>query len=176
MNRDRGTPMGLVATMKVLPAAAFRRHKKDLTKLKNGTEGPSFELDKAWLEFHTALRKKPKPLSLAISGDSPAYGKVEGGLVRAADARPLTDEELEDESLDEEQDDFYLGYASPGLVTKLEKALAKLSEEDLFAAIKTAGWPCRKGDQKYYRFALDAMRKAYRAAAKKGDALEILIT
>lgn len=168
--------MGLIACMKVVPAEAFNRHKKDLTKLDGAAKEPSFNLDKAWLEFHTALREGPKPLCLMISGDSPAYGKLEGGLVRAAGAVPLTDEELEDESLDEEQDDFYLGYASPGLVKKVVEALPKLSEEKLFAAIKAAGWPCRKGDQKYYRFALVEMRKAYRAAAKNGDALEILIT
>lgn len=165
--------MGLVASLEVVPAAAFKRHKRALEKLEVPAGAPSFSLDKAWLQFHTTLRAMPRPFCLAISGDHAAYGRLEGGLVRAQGEEPSDDE---DETEDEMGDDFYLGYASPALVQKVDQALRKLTEEKMLAAVKAAGWSLGTGGKKYYGTAFQELKKAYRAAAKKNDALQVLIT
>jgi hypothetical protein len=168
-----GAWMGLVASIQIVPAAVFKRHKSALEELEVPAGAPSFWLDKAWLQFHTTLRAMPKPLCLAISGDHSACGRLEGGLVRAQGEEPGDDE---DESEDELGDDFYLGYASPALVQKVNQALGKLTEEKMLAAIKGAGWSLGTGGKKYYGTAFRELKKAYRAAAKKKDALQVIIT
>ena len=161
--------MGLVATIKIVPASVFRRNRSALEELKVPPGASSFSLDKAWLQFHTTLRAMPKPLCLVISGDHAACGRLEGGLVRAQGEEPSDDE-------DELADDFYLGYASPALVKKVDQALGKLTDEKMLAAIRAAGWSLGTGGKKYYGTAFRELKKAYRAAAKKNDALEVIIT
>ncbi|MBA4190757.1 MAG: hypothetical protein C0467_22455 [Planctomycetaceae bacterium] len=168
-----GACMGLVASLEVVPAVVFKRHKDALAELVAPPGAPTFWLDKSWLQFHTTLRARPKPLCLAISGDHSACGRLEGGLVRAQGEEPGGDG---DESEDELGDDFYLGYASPALVQKVDQALEKLTEETMLAAIKAAGWSLGTGGKKYYGTAFRELKKAYRAAAKQKDALQVLIT
>lgn len=117
--------MGLIASLEIVPAAVFKRHKRALEKLEVPAGASSFSLDKAWLQFHTTLRAMPKPLCLSISGD---------------------------------------------------QAMGKLTEEKMLAAVKAAGWSLGTGGKKYYGAAFEELKKAYRAAAKKNDALQILIT
>jgi hypothetical protein len=172
--------MGMVASLDVVPAAAFRRHKPALAELEIPSNASSFQLDKAWLELHCALRGMPKPLCLAISGDCPCYSRLEGGLVGIPGELDVDDEEWEklEQKWEEEGIDTscYIGFFSPAFVKKLDRALGKLTEEALFAAIKTAGRSLNKGDQKYLRSAFRELKKACQVAAKKGDALRILIT
>ena len=172
--------MGMVASLEVVPAASFQRHKSTLAELEIPANAASFQLDKAWLQLHCALRGLPKPLSLAISGDCPCYSRLEGGLVGMPGELDMNDDEWE--KLEQKWDDegidpsCYIGFFSPALVKKLDRALGKLTEEALFAAIKTAGWSLNKGDKKYYGLAFRELKKACQVAAKKEDALRILIT
>lgn len=161
--------MGLVASLEVVPAAVFRRHKRALDELEVPAGALSFWLDKAWLEFHTTFRAMPKPLCLVISGDHPARGQLEGGLVRAQGEDPEADE-------DELGDDFYLGYASPGLVQKVDQSLRRLSEDKMLAAVKAAGWSLGRGGRTYYGTAFRELKKAYRVAARNKSALQVIIT
>ena len=165
--------MGLVASLEVVPSAVFKRHKTALDKLDVPGGASSFALDKAWLQFHTTFRVMPKPLCLAISGDHAAYGRLEGGLVRALGEEPRDDEDEREEELG---DDFYLGYASPALVQKVDQALRSFTEEQMLTAVKAAGWSLGTGGKKYYGTAFRELKKAYKAAAKKKDALQVLIT
>jgi hypothetical protein len=159
--------------MSVIPAAAFKQHKDNLTGLEVPADAPKFWLNKLWLEFHTALRGMPKPLCLAISGDHPVYGRLDGGLLRAGDDTP--DDEVE-EMDDEDGDDGYFGVASPALVKRLDAALGQFSDAELLAAIKSAGWPRKKGASRHYGSSFDQLRKAYRAAAETGAAVMVVIT
>jgi hypothetical protein len=168
--------MGMVASLEVVPAATFRRHKSALAELDIPTGSASFALDKAWLQLHCALRKKPKPLCLAISGDCPAYSRLEGGLVGTSADMDADDEEWEKWEEEGIDPSCYIGYFSPAFVKKLNLALGKLSDEQLFAALTAEGFSLRKGDKKYYASAFVELKKACRVAAKKGDALRILIT
>lgn len=173
--------MGMVASLDVVPAATFRRNKSALAELEIHAGAASFGIDKAWLQLHCALRGMPKPLCLAISGDCPSYSRLEGGLLGLPGEEEVDDEKewekLEQKWLEEGIDtSCYIGYFSPALVKKLDRALGKLTEEELFAAIKTDGWPLLKGDKKYYGFAFGELKKACQVAAKKGDALRIMIT
>jgi len=172
--------MGMIASLEAVPAASFRRHKSALAELELPADSASFQLDKAWLQLHCALRGMPKPLCLAISGDCPTYSRLEGGLVGMPGELDVDDEEWEklEQKWEEEGIDTscYIGFFSPALVKKLDRALGKLTEEALFAAIKTAGWSLKRGDKKYYGFAFGELKKACQVAAKKGDALRIMIT
>ena len=160
--------MGVLASLRIVTAAAFKRHKANLVELEVPEDAPSFALDQAWLALHAVLREMPKPLRLALQGDRPAYGR----LLVAADGDPgLYGLEMEDE----EADDCYIGYVTPGLVRRLATALEALPEDDLLAAIKAAGWPSRKTDQRLYRACLAELRMAYRTAADCGAALMVLI-
>lgn len=158
--------MGLAASMKVIPAALFEQYKSDLADLDVPRDAASFWLDKAWLELHTTLRRMPKPLCLAVSGDCPVDGQLDGGLIPDGEV----------ESDDEGEDDCYIGYASPKLVPKVGRALGQLSENELLAAIQAEGWPSRISDQRSYRVAFDTLKTAYHTAAEAGDALLVVIT
>ena len=46
---------------------------------------------------------------------------------------------------------------------------------DLLEAIKEAGWPYGKRDQKYYRSAIQELKNAYREAVADGAAIQIFI-
>lgn len=172
--------MGMVASLEVVPAATFRRHKSALAELDIPAGTASFPLDKAWLPLQCALRGMPKPLCLAISGDCPAYSRLEGGLIGTSADMDADDEEREEleQKWEEEGIDpsCYIGFFTPGLVKKLDRALGNLTKEELFAAIKAAGWPLQKEDKEYYGFAFGELKKACKVAAKKGDALRIFIT
>jgi hypothetical protein len=156
--------MAMVASVEAVPAATFRRHKRALAELEIPAGAASFQLDKAWLQLHCALRGMPKPLCLAISGDCPAYSRLEGGLLGMPGELDVDDEEwekLEQKWLEEGIDtSCYIGFFSPALVKKLDRALGKLTEEELFAAIKTDGWSLHKGDKKYYGFAFGELKRA----------------
>ncbi len=160
--------MGMLASLKLVSGSAFKRHKANLAEMEVPEDAPSFALDKAWLELHSVLREMPKPLCLALQGDRPTYGRL---LVAAGGDPGVYGMEA-----DEEADDCYLGYVSPALVKKLADALEALSEEDVLAAIKVAGWPSKKADQRYHRTCLGELRAAYRTAAESGAALMVLIS
>lgn len=165
--------MGLAASLKVIPAALFKRHKDDLAELEVPADVSSFWLDKAWAELHTAMREMPKPLCLAVMGDHPVCGRLDGGLLRGS-ADELDDED-EDRD-DDDEEDCYIGYASPALVKRLHSALDQLSDDELLTAIKSAGWPCRKSDQRNYRASFAELKSAYRTAAESGAAVMVVIT
>jgi hypothetical protein len=160
--------MGLTASIRVIPAALFNQHKGDLENLTVPVDAKSFGLDKAWVELHAVLRGMGKPLSLAAQGDCPAVGSLDSERLHG----PAEDDEEDWDAVD----GCYLGYASPTCVTKVNRALGELAENDLLTAIKAAGWPSGKGDQQYYRSASGKLRKAYSTAAAAGAALAILIT
>ena len=157
--------------MTVVPAALFRRGKGDLANLEVPAKAAAFRLDKAWVELHSALRRLPKPLPLAIAGDRPVGTRLDDGLLRERD----DDSDEEDESEDD-GDDCYFGYASPALVKKVDRALGQLSEAELLTAIAAAGWASvKKADQRYYLAAFGELMKAYSRASAEGAALMILI-
>ena len=159
--------MGLRASMKVIPAALFKQHKDDLAELDVPKGATAFSID-AWLEIQSVLRAKPKPLKLAISGDRPIDGKLEGGLLRTSSGE-ADDDDTDD---DDDGDDCYIGYASPTLVKKLDAALATLDESELLADIKAAGL----SGKSEYRKSFAILRKAYATAAESGAAILVIIT
>ncbi len=160
--------MGLRASMTVIPAALFKQHKDDLAELEVPKGAASFSID-AWLELQSALRAKPKPVKLAISGDRPVDGSLEGGLLRTSN----DDADDDDEDMDDDDGDgCYIGYASPALVEKLAAALALLDETELLSEIKAAGFTGKSEHGK----SLAMLKKAYSAAAESGAAVLIIIT
>ena len=161
--------MGLRASMTVIPAALFKRHKDALADLVVPKGAASFPID-AWLEIQSVLGAKPKPLKLAFSGDRPVDGKLEDGLLRTSSDD--ADEDDDDDMDGDDGDGCYIGYASPTLVKKLDAALALLDETELLGEIKAAGFSGKSEHRKSFA----NLRKAYGLAAESGSAVLVIIT
>lgn len=172
--------MGVRASFTVVPGAEFTKHKDDLLNFVVPKEYENLSIDKAWHEFQIVFRGLPKPLSLVIQGDHPAYGHLAVPPVAVSHEEEDDNGEDEDDCDDEDEDDgeegTYLAFCSPALAKKIDKALEEFSDEQLLAAIEEARCSCGTKDAKqYYSSQFTALKGAYRKAASEGAALQIFI-
>ncbi|MBL8797126.1 MAG: hypothetical protein JNM56_24710 [Planctomycetia bacterium] len=138
--------MGLNANLTVISRGDFRKYPRV-----SPTPLAEFALNKGWTPLELALRGMPKPLSLALRGDRPTL------------------EEFEDDW------DAYDAFVTPGLVRRIDVALAGISDADLIAALKTLGFARRKREHPEYIAFFGLLKAAYREAAKRDAYLRIFI-
>jgi len=139
----------------------MRRHRGNINNLSLPEDCASFDLDKAWLEIHLALRQMRAPVNRALRGDRTIYGALEGGVLEVPE--------------DEHGPDAFIGLATPGLVKKIDKALASLTGQRLVSLIKKDGWEVDSHRRDYYARCLKELKSAYRTAAKQDSYLQVFI-
>jgi hypothetical protein len=105
----------------------------------------SFDIDKAHSEFDAAFRRMPDPLPLVIRGDVQPGGEP--------------------------------AFISPELVQRIAPVLETIDWEDLVRQLRPLGytWLEREEEQSYYLLTFQALKDAYRTAAREGAALAVLI-
>jgi hypothetical protein len=140
--------MSIEATLTIMPPTELRKFKKDPRKYVRPKEIEQFDLYGYWSDLDEALVTFGEPLKFTIMG---------------AD-RCNWDERDEDEEMDTVWD----ADVSPALVKKISRALAKITDEKLLAALKQAGIKLRKYEQKDYLGVFETLKSAYRKAAKNG--------
>jgi hypothetical protein len=142
--------MGLDAILRVIPASEYRKLRAD-PKHYITREVAKFDLYREWSALDAALNKLGGPASLAIRGNRPSHEAFEDSW------------------------ETYFAHATPAFVKKIHRALAKISQERLIAALKDAGWQVRKYEHKTYWKCLETLKEAYRLAAKQSACVSILI-
>jgi hypothetical protein len=171
--------MGVCASLAELPAADFEVLKAFPRDARSAHRTATTNLDKAWYQLRDAFEHAPHPLCLALAGDHvcPSCGT------------------LYDFS------DYYLAYVSPGLVKNVSTAFLHTSEAAVKRMLSGGGFELhcmletvkqlRKSNQRtaarhVQRWLNDGwtkngfsafkdLRKAYKQAAARGNALEIFI-
>jgi hypothetical protein len=114
-------------------------------------EGKYHSIDKDWSDFHAMFTRRQPPLSLAIPGD----------CLHQQSPHTL------DEFCNEDHE-YYVGFMSPGLVQELAEVISRLTELQLqqwFDELGGKPYDCRT----------DRLKAAYVEAARRGNALMIVI-
>lgn len=138
--------MGITATITVVPRG-------DARKWPRRPDLPSFQLGKEWVELDSALEAIGRPACIALRGSKPTR--------------------------DDDGMDSVLVRVPPATAKKVYSALLTISNDRLLAAIherrKRHGWRLRNYEEKHKIAAFEALKKAYRLAAREGANVEIFI-
>jgi hypothetical protein len=139
--------MGMTAGLWLVPAEEFA----GVGRPRLHSDGPWFDLDKAWREFDQVFRDLPPPLNRAIGGD-----------IRPEEEDPA--------------DATSLSFVSPSIVTQIARALDRIEPADMVGRIaERAERALGESDRRYFADYYEQLREAYRAAAATGAGLGVLL-
>jgi len=138
--------VGLRATLSVISRKEYRKFPRV-----SPAAVAEFDLCKGWTPLELALRTMRQPLGLALRGNRPTL------------------EEFEDDW------DAYDAFVTPALVCKVSTALEGVSDGELIAALKAAGFNLRKREHAEHLAAFGLLKAAYREAVKRDAYLRIFI-
>ncbi len=145
--------MGMQASLTLISpkayAALVKDHDADVS-----LDGVSYDIDKAWADFHEAFSQLGGTLKYAIEGKHCPYGGFE-----------------------ENDDGMADGFVSAAVAARIAEELAKVPFKQLLSLIadryRKRNLDLPDGEETYLRAHFATLKKAYAAAAKKNMAVHI---
>jgi hypothetical protein len=147
----------MYATLTVIRPDVYALCREDMNSEGISLEGPRFDIDKSWSDFHEAFCELGGPLINTIEGDF----RPDGGF-------------------DDQEDATYCAFASPDAVKEICDALTATSWASLKPILArrwraAVGRSMPKDQQSYLEHHFNTLCAAYRAASEADSALFINI-
>jgi hypothetical protein len=155
--------MGIRASLTLVPSDVFAALQAD-PNANTPDLSETFDLGKAWFNFHLVFRGEPGPLRYIVQGDI-AERLLDRNLV------------LEEDQAEDDGDGAHFGYISPATVRTIADILKSFPLWKVIDRLRKENplWVRHKQSRDRLSNAFDQLVQAYVAAAAQGAALQVLI-